>query len=169
MPTPAWTVYQPLIVGLGAVVLGLVANTLLEWFRHSLSVGHRKAGTRRALLAELRIARATAENNAENASPTDPNKSMIMLMPIREQYPAFDWAKDSLGLLSQDEIYAVFKAYDHLRSWPEIVALVGRLERVDGRLFGHVGTDHWMTISATANNHVRLLNEAIATIETHLN
>jgi hypothetical protein len=49
---PILAVYQPLFVGLGAVVLGLIANTILEWVRLHLANAHAARALRRALAEE---------------------------------------------------------------------------------------------------------------------
>ena len=52
-----WAVYQPLIVGLGAVVLATAGNTLLEWYRQNLQDRRDARAIRRAFAEELRTHR----------------------------------------------------------------------------------------------------------------
>ncbi len=167
MEKTALAIYQPLIVGLGAVVLGLVANTLLEWFRHALTARHQRAMTRRALIAELQIALATATHNRDNLREKPANPTMMLQMPIREDYPAFKWAMPTLALLSAREISAVFTAYDYLNSWPEIIAVIGKLERHDGRLFAHVPVGDWETVEQAAGDRIAKTSQAIDELSRH--
>ena len=157
-----WNAIQPVVLGLGAVVLGLIGNTLLEWFRIRLASDHQKRAVRRALIAELEGAHELAKSNLDKQRSDPVPPGLFLQMPIREEYPAFRWAMPSLGLLTGPEITAVFKAYDYLHSWIEIVVCIGKLERIEGRLFAHVAAENSETIALAAEDRVRILGDTLA-------
>ena len=152
---------QALLLGLSAVVAGLIGNTLLEWIRVAIASRHQRAMVRRALLAELEAAHETVAHNLKSLRSDPVQGDFIVRMPIRENYPAFKWSLPHIGLLTGPEISAVFKAYDYLDSWSEIITLVGRIERVDGRLFGHVPASNCETIALAAEDRVRIIKSTL--------
>ena len=81
-------------------------------------------------------------------------------MPIRENYPAFNWSLPHIGLLTGAEVSAVFRAYDYLETWVEVVTLVGRIERIDGKLFAYVPAANWETIALAGEDRVTILQAA---------
>lgn len=90
-----WIVYQPLIVGLGAVVLATIGNTLLEWFRQHLTNKHRATALRRALLEELRVFQESLDLNLERTH--NPYEDGSFLIPVSERYRVYD---NSIGILA---------------------------------------------------------------------
>jgi len=156
-----WTAVQPVVLGLGAIVLGLIGNTILEWVRLALSSRHQRMAVRRALIAELEAALESAESNYLKLEADPIPKGLVLHMPIREIYPAFTWAMPSIGLLTGPEVSAIFKAYDYLNSWVEIIVCVGRLERIEGRLFAHVTDEHSETVMMASKDRVEHLTEAL--------
>ena len=80
--TPDWTAYQPLIVGLGAVILGLIANTLLEWSKRRMDRKGDAKGLRAALLGELQANRQGLDDRIENSNKSEHDSSGTLLIPI---------------------------------------------------------------------------------------
>jgi len=159
------TVYQPLIVGLGAVVLGLIANTILEWFRQTIAANHKRAVLRRALVAELEFALGTAKVNFRSLTDDPPLPNQFLQMPVREVYPAYERALNDLGLLSKDEISPIIDAYEYLLAWPEIILMIGKLERVEGRLFASVPAANSMIVTRAVEDRIGFLNRAIEAVK----
>lgn len=163
-----WTAIQPVVLGLGAIVLGLIGNTILEWVRLSLTSRHQRMAVRRALIAELEGALILAESNYLKLKQEPVPEGQILQMPIRERYPAFAWAMPSIGLLRGTEITAVFNAYDYLDSWIEIIVCVGKLERVEGRLFAHVGAENSETVMLAGQDRVEHLSAALTELRRNI-
>ena len=162
-----WIAIQPVILGLSAIILGLIGNTILEWARLGLSSRHQRMAVRRALIAELEGALEAAESNYRKLEAKPVPEGLVLHMPIRETYPAFTWAMPSIGLLSGPEVTAVFKAYDYLNSWIEIIVCVGRLERIEGRLFAHVPEENSEVVMMAGKDRVEHLNEALGILRRH--
>src|SRR6185437_10892666 len=133
MTTP-WTVlYQPLLVGLGAVVLGLIANTILEWVRQSIAEGRRARSVRRILLHELLHFQRAAEGALEKEQDP-PNDDESILVPVAYEFPAYDAHLNHLGLLTPAEVGAVMEAYSYVRAIPEWLMVIAPLQRTEHML-----------------------------------
>jgi hypothetical protein len=139
-----WTVYQPLIVGLGAVVLATIGNTLLEWFKQVLLDRATAKSLRKALLEELRFARDTAEINVKRCSEVEENGSFII--PIQERFQIYDQNIANIGKLKSDEISAVVKAYAMLHSKVETLSIMGTLHRIENCVVHAVVDAKWATV-----------------------
>ncbi|MDP3655372.1 MAG: hypothetical protein Q8R45_00180 [Brevundimonas sp.] len=164
-----WIAIQPVLLGLGAIVLGLIGNTILEWVRLSLASRHQRMAVRRALIAELEGALELADSNYLKLKQEPVPKGQVLQTPIRERYPAFTWAMPNIGLLRGPEITAVFNAYDYLDSWIEIIVCVGKLERVEGRLFGHVPAENSETVMLAGQDRVEHLRAALTELRRNVN
>jgi hypothetical protein len=167
MPSSQLVLYQPLLVGLGAVVLGLIANTLLEWFKQTISSRHRRALLRRTLHVELGISLAALKGNLEQTE-SPPTRGQVAFMPVREVYPAYDRSLDSLGLLTREELKSVVEAYEYLRVWPELLILMGKIERIDGKLFAHVRSDSHDVFVRSIEDRYDRVNNAMKLIQINL-
>lgn len=120
-------------------------------------------------MAELEAALESAEANYLKLEGEPVPKGLVLHMPIRETYPAFTWAMPSIGLLTGPEVTAVFKAYDYLNSWIEIIVCVGRLERIEGRLFAHVPEENSETVMMASKDRAEHLTEALSVLRLHAN
>jgi hypothetical protein len=133
-------IYQPLIVGLGAVVLGLIANSAFEWVKQLVSESRRARAIRRILLHELlHFQRAAAGALEKEASPPAAHESM--LVPIAEHFPAYDHHLKDLGLLRLAEIGAVVEAYAYVRAIPEWLVVIAPFKRTEHLLTAVVPSD----------------------------
>jgi hypothetical protein len=135
MPVPpenlaSWQIYQPLIIGLGAVVLGTLGNTILEWYKQHIARSHASDGLRRALAAELKLEKQTADENANAYKDTASDEWIIV--PIPERHPIYDGAIGQLGLLKPKQIEKVVYAYASLKERFKIMAVIGIFLRVEG-------------------------------------
>ena len=159
-----WTIYQPLIVGLLAVVLGTIGNTLLEWFKHSLSDRAIATSLRKALLEELRMARDTASTNFTRTQEIEEGSSF--LIPLQEHYRIYDENIANLGKLRSDQISAVVKAYGMLQAKVETLSVMGTLQRIENCVLHAVIDGKWGPVLAEQNrNLISDLDEAIGTLE----
>jgi hypothetical protein len=159
-----WIIYQPLIVGLGAVVLATFGNTLLEWFRQSLSNRHAAASLRRGLTEELRFSLETARANKKRAD--QPEKGGSFLIPLQEAYPLYDNNVSALGLLRPAEIAAAVNAYATLKSQIEVFAVMGRLQRIEGATLQAILDASWGPIlSQQVDGLIETLDQAVQTLE----
>jgi hypothetical protein len=125
-----WQIYQPLVVGLGAVVLGTLGNTLLEWYKQHIARSNASEGLRRALAAELKLEKQTADENANAYKDTASDEWIIV--PIPEHHPIYDGAIGQLGLLKPKQIEKVVYAYASLKERFKIMAVIGSFLRVEG-------------------------------------
>lgn len=158
-----WAVYQPLIVGLGAVVLATLGNTAIEWFKQSH--GERRAATalRRALLEELRYIGRTFEGNAVKASGS-PDQSFVI--PIQQKFPVYELGLDRLGLLRPSEIAAVVAAYSALQSQTEIYCLMGQVKcHESGAVIAYIDGQWGSILAGQAKNMGEVVSKAIAELE----
>jgi len=159
-----WVIYQPLIVGLGAVVLATFGNTLLEWFRQSLSRRHASVTLRRALAEELRHAMETAKVNKIRSG--DPIQDGSFIIPLQEKYRIYDENIGSLGLLRSDEIAAVISAYAMLYAQIEVVSVMGQLQRVEGAVLQAIVSAKWAEVlSGQADGLIESLSLALAALD----
>lgn len=159
-----WIIYQPLIVGLGAVVLATFGNTILEWFRQSLSQRHQSKTLRRALAEELRHAKDTAETNRIRAK--EPIEDGEFIIPLQETYRVYDHNIGSLGLLRSDEIAAVINAYAMLHAQVEVLSVMGHLQRIEGAVLHAVVSARWANVLAgQADGLIEALSDAVTALD----
>lgn len=125
-----WTIYQPLIVGLGAVILATLGNVLLEWYREHLARKREAITIRRALIEELRAHREMFADSVSEEQRKNPGGGQL-LIPIHDFTPIFDKLVDRIGALEADEISAIFGAYTHLKLSPKNLAVIGKVEQTD--------------------------------------
>lgn len=137
----AWlTTYQALLVGLGAVVIGLIGNTILEWLKQYWSYRRAARAVRGMILQEL----MTAERTAEAAVPrvidwaNDAADNTDMLIPVYERYPVFELYLKDLGHLHGHEIRAVMEAYSYLHAIPEWLIYIATFQRGENRVHAKV-------------------------------
>lgn len=120
---PEWVAWQPLIAALAAVAAALIANTILEWVRQSLSHRHKAQVVRRALLSELRLIRETARGNMEPVSAPQPGQ--MAMVPLIKSYPLFDSVVGDIGYLTIKEATLVYTAYSFFYDIPRRLHIVG--------------------------------------------
>ena len=162
--TETWLLYQPLIVGLGAVVLATLGNTLLEWFRQHLSNRHASAALRRALVEELRLAKETADLNSKRSAKPEPGGSI--LVPVAERYRVYDENVSKIGLLRPDEVSAVTRAYAYLQAQTETLCVIGQFHRPGGVVLQAVVDSKWAFVLEENNRHLsKVLSAAIDALE----
>jgi len=153
------SVYQPLIVGLGAVVLATVGNTALEWFKQSHSQRRSATALRRALLEELRYVGRTYEGNVVKASGA-PGQSFVI--PIQQKFPVYELGLDRLGLLRPSEIASVVAAYSALQSQADVYCLMGQVKRHEsGALIAYIDGDWGDILAGQAKNMGEVVSKAI--------
>ena len=98
-------IYQPVIVGLGAVVLGLFANGCLEWWRNHLSSRESVLNIRKALLfdvIDIELVARNAKNYFENAKKDG-------FLPIKVPSSILSFDREKIGRLSLEEVRALAK------------------------------------------------------------
>jgi hypothetical protein len=139
-------VYQPLIVGLGAVVLASLGSTAVEWFKHGMTARHAAETLRRGLIEELRLARDNANVTAEGAA--EPEEGGSFLIPVATEYPIYDANISSLGKLEPAEVSAVVRAYGMLRAQVETLAVVGTFHRNESPVLHAVVDSKWSEVLA---------------------
>jgi hypothetical protein len=152
MPEPVqtfttWQIYQPLIVGLGAVVLGTLGNTLIEWYKQYLTRTHAAQGLRRALAAELKQEKETADTNTLRSENLIEDGHFII--PILERFPIYDGAIGQLGLLKPKQIEKVVYAYAMLKARVETIVVLGSLRRIEGTVLQGLVDAKWSEVLAS--------------------
>lgn len=151
-----WIVYQPLIVGLGAVMLATIGNTLLEWFRQHLTNKHKATALRRALLEELRVFHESLELNLERTER--PHEDGSFLIPVSERFSVYDSSIREIGMLDPAEVSAVTRAYAYLHAQTETFSVIGTFNRSEaGVLHAVVSSKYAKMLS----EHNRQLNEIV--------
>lgn len=160
-----WTIYQPLIIGLGAVVLATVGNTLLEWFKQSLADRSLAQSVRKALIEELRMASETASVNFNRTSEVEEGGSFII--PIQERFHFYEENISNIGKLRSDQISAVVKAYGILYSKVETLSVIGSIHRIENCVLQAVVDGKWGSILAEQNKSmIADIDEAIRVLES---
>lgn len=158
-----WTIYQPLIVGLGAVVLGLIANTLLEWFKQRLARENDARALRAALTAELT---ANIQNTADRMNIKnvvgDANKAKMMMVPLGSHTQVYDASISKLGLLTPAEITSVIKAYDYMVNAPKNFAFLGKICGDDFYRWAEVSSAYTNTLSGMDETTSKLIACALS-------
>lgn len=127
MPPASWTMYIPLIVGFGAVVLASIGQVILERFRSSHQRKREAAYLRRAMIEELRTHREMIDESVTQEQIENPGDGELMI-PINRFMPIFDRLFDKLGVLESDEVATVFRAYANLNLMPKSLSAIGRVK-----------------------------------------
>ena len=162
--TSVWIIYQPIIVGLGAVVVGTLGNTLLEWFRLHVKDKRDAGALRRSLLEELKHSKETIDLNKVRADA--PEEGGHFIIPLQEKYRIYDQSIDKIGLLSTDEIALVIGAYAMLYAQIETVSVMGQLRRIEGAVLQAVVDSKWANVlSSQAADMSQALLKAIRALE----
>lgn len=158
-----WIVYQPLIVGLGAVVLGLLANSALEWFKQHLAQRNDARALRAALIAELTAnlesLRDRLPERHERPSPT----SMLMV-PLNSHTKVYDTAVNRLGLLTEIQITQVIMCYDFLVNGPRNFSMNGEIRGTIEYPWVEVGPEYKPVITGMDQHCIELINSAISAL-----
>jgi hypothetical protein len=161
-----WIIYQPLIVGFGAVVLALIGNTLLEWVKQRWTNDHAAETLRRALVEELRQARNSGAVNLERKAEPQPGGSF--LIPVPEKYPIYEANISNLGLLRPAEVSAVVRAYGMLQAQIETYAAIGTFHKPQDNPILHAIVDSkWGEVLEENGRQLQeYLDRAIETLST---
>ena len=125
--TPDWTAYQPLIIGLGAVILGLIANTLLEWSKRRMDRKGDAKRLRAALLGEMRVNRNGLDNRIANRNEAGHDLSGALLIPINNHVHIYNASILKIGVLNTKEIYSVITCYEFLINAPKNLGFLGKI------------------------------------------
>ena len=158
-----WTIYQPLIVGLGAVFLGLIANTVLEWFKQHLAHANESRALRAALTAELTANLQNLSHRLHKKNVIgEPDEAKTMLVPLGSHTQVYDSSIPRLGLLTSTEIASVIKAYDYLVNAPKNFAFLGKICGDDFHRWAEVGNKFDNTLQGMDEMTVQLIEAAIA-------
>jgi len=152
----AWTIYAPIIVAFGVVVLTTFGNTILEWYRQGLTRRHAAETLRRVLIEELRQAKETADLNSKRSDDSDEGGSL--LIPVGS-YPFYEANILQLGLLTPTQVSAVVHAYGMLRAETETLAVLGTFHQ-KGPILQAVVDGTWGKILAQNKQDLSLALEA---------
>lgn len=162
--TPDWTAYQPLIVGLGAVILGLIANTLLEWSKRRMDRKGDAKGLRAALLGELQANRQGLDDRIENSNKSEHDSSGTLLIPINNHVHIYNENISKLGILNPNEILSVIKCYDFLIGTPKNFGFLGKICGDDYNRWLEVDSKFKNLVIQMDVDSIAHLDEAIATL-----
>jgi hypothetical protein len=158
-----WAIYQPMIVGLGAVVLGLIANTLLEWFKQRLARANDARALRAALTAELtaNMQNMTDRMNIKNVIG-EASKATMMMVPLGSHTQVYDASITKLGLLTSKEITSVIKAYDYMVNAPKNFAFLGKICGDNFHRWAEVSSGYASTLAAMDETTSQLMASALS-------
>lgn len=157
-----------MLIAFGVVVLTTLGNTVLEWFRQSLSNRHASVTLRRALVEELRQAKETAELNIDRSGNPEPGGSF--LIPVSEGHRIYDANIGNLGKLKPAEVSAVVRAYGMLQAQVETLAAIGTFHRTEGPVLHAIVDSKWGEIlEANGRTLSEALGEAIDVLEGRKN
>lgn len=158
-----WAIYQPLIVGLGAVVLGLIANTLLEWFKQRLARANDARALRVALIAELT---ANLQNTADRMTTKNvigkESEANMLMVPLGSHTQVYDASISKLGLLTSKEITSVIKAYDFMVNAPKNFAFLGKICGDNFHRWAEVSSGYTSTLALMDENTSKLIESALS-------
>jgi hypothetical protein len=156
------TVYQPLIVGLGAVVLGLMGNTVLEWLKQYWTAERQIRAMRLHLREELFVSQRAFEGAEDTLAEWEPGTDVEI--PIVERYPAYAHHLPNVGLMDRQCVKAVVEAYSHLEATLEWMKVVAVLDRVEGRLFARVNHDRRELLQRFVQSQLQFVRAATAAL-----
>lgn len=150
-------------MGLGAVVLATLGNTLLEWFKQSHADTRSAVALRRGILEELKHIKSTADINASRAADAG---NASFLIPIQENFPMYDHGISKIGLLKPSEIGTVVAAYASLKAQTEVYCLMGIVERHEsGVLIAQINGSFSSILSGQAKHLSEIVGKAILELE----
>jgi hypothetical protein len=152
-------IYQPLIVGLGAVALGTLGNTLLEWFRRSLHDRREAQTIRTAFSEELRVHRNMYSQALTGEQREETNGSL--LIPIDRFMPVYDNLIGKVGLLRPKEAAAVLRAYSHMILVPKGLFVLGKVHRDEYASYLEVAVKYSDVVNNMNNAIVGVIDEAL--------
>lgn len=116
--TSPLTAYIPLIVGLGAVILGVAGNVGLEWIKQGLSKRHARQLVRACLMTELRTELEEIRGSIDQLNALQPSDKGIVF-GFSQSWDFYDLHKSQLGLLNPEEASLVLQAYYRLRMFAD--------------------------------------------------
>ena len=161
MPNSAtWLIYQPLIVGLGAVILASLGNTALEWYRHHLQETREARTLRRAFLQELQtqrrmFARAMTRDQKDETDGT-------FMVPVDRFLPVYDQLIGKIGVLEPAEVGAVLEAYAFIELSPKNLGLIGQVHKNEFATFINVDVRYAEVLANMNDNIVETIDAAIS-------
>lgn len=164
MTSSLWVVYQPLIVGLGAVVLATAGNTLLEWYRQTLQDRRETNALRRAFAEELR-----AHRRMYSGAMTDEQRAETegsFMVPIDQFMPVYENMIGKVGLLPAQEIEAILKAYSFLVLTPKNLMLMGQIHENQFASFVQVPVHYQAALEAMNTQMVAVIDTALHTLRS---
>ena len=162
----SWLIYQPLIVGLGAVVIATLGNTLLEWYRHHLRHSRETATLRSAFLQELRTQRAMVTNSLNKDQREE--KEGAFVIPVDDFMPVYHHMIGRIGVLEPDEVSSVLEAYSYLILAPKNLGLIGHLRKDEFSSFMVVGVEHVASLLALNEKLAAVLDNAIRVLSQRM-
>ena len=162
-PSVTWVVYQPLVVGLGAVILATAGNTVLEWYRQTLQDRRQAATIRRAFAEELRTHRKMYDSALSAEQRTETTGSL--LVPVDTFLPIYDNMIGKIGLLAPAEVGAILKAYSNIILSPKNLIIIGRIERDEFASFVAVPVKYAAIIESMHRKLVEVIDEALALLD----
>lgn len=160
MEAQGWLIYQPLIVGLGAVVIAAIGNTLVEWVRHILAERKEAIVLRRSLLLELGLVALYVKGAVKSLVNSGDGK-----ISFPKQFPTLDLAMPSLGRLPHQEGHIVSRAYGNLLMLMEVLQV--REPDYEGPTFRviTIKPDDRESVGKIADKTNDLIQKAIKTLE----
>ncbi|MGA9580939.1 MAG: hypothetical protein WBR13_03085 [Allosphingosinicella sp.] len=161
-----WLVYQPIIVGLGAVVVATIGQTLLEWYRQRSTHSRRAATVRRAFAEELRVDRSFIEGAISEDQKNESGGSF--LIPLDKHFPVYDNMIGDVGYLEPDEVAAVIKAYSNLLLIPKNFALMGQIKQDAFASFAIVDSKYIDVLISMNQGLLEVVDEAIVILDPRL-
>ena len=159
----SWIVYQPLIVGLGAVVVATIGNTLLEWFRHTIRQRREAQTVRVAVAEELRVHREMYKNSISQDQRNE--DSGHFLIPIDRFMPVYDALIGKLGLLRPQEAKVVLRAYSNIILIPKNLRIMGRVHSDNFASFVEVPVIYKHVLINMNERLVEVIDEALAALD----
>lgn len=161
----SWTIYQPLIVGLGAVVVATLGNTLLEWYRQHLRHMKEAQILRCAFLQELRTQRAMIANSM-SPDQREEKKGGFMI-PLDAFMPVYDNMIGKIGVLEPAEVSGILEAYSYLLLVPKNLALLGQLRRDEYSSWMYVDVQYADLLSKMNDKIIGAIDPAINELSKH--
>ena len=158
-------IYQPLIVGFGAVILTVLGNLILEATRQTRSDKRLAQMIRVMLLEELRVHERSFSSAVDRTSEKSGGDGAY-LIPISERFPAYELMLKDLALLNEREVAAVVEAYSYLNALPEFMFPIGTFHRSEGRLYALVGGEFQDALLGISKNVLQKVSAAIGALST---
>lgn len=163
MQNAGWLIYQPLLVGLGAVVLASIGNTLVEWCRQSWQHERRARVLRTAFAEELRAQRRYFDNAMSKEQREETTGSF--LIPTDNFTPALDHMIGDIGFLRPREVASIIKAYSQILLAPKNLALLGTRHKDEYSGWIEVPVQYRDVLISMNEGIVEAIDEALAILE----